>query len=343
MLALLPHGQQFLTAEAKERIQYETSPHALGNVLGNLYSSEQRREMAYALLQLEEGYMENPEATISEVANDLADRARRLDSGFETLVNVDRIRRQLFSKLKDSTSQVNQTTGIGGTVSLTDFAEWIAAQESTSTGLPVLPKLFRAFLSERDAIAALDAYETELTTAMRDISDPETEHWSLNLRDPTTEDFQAHLRALDRLEDRFVNAVEQYWEDRRIVVRDRLLAAATEIIQTNLQQKHDREILSWVPCDTSTGEWTRYHTRRANQLVDRAFPVLTSQSKPGNNTEYALTAFGQFVKALWMYNGAEIPEAQETYNGDLTSFSTTLGLSQDVVETALNEIERAHA
>lgn len=333
MLILLPDIQRFLTVEATKEIQYETSPQLLGHVFGNIYSREQRRKMIYGIIQGEERYSEDPKATIQATADDLTSKVHRLEEGFETLQSANRVRRQIFSKLDDIVKDLAQSTGVVGNVSKVDVGEWIADQTPTESDFPALSKLLHAFLDEQNATDALTAYADELTVALTTVSTPEAKrNWRFNFQEPTAEDFQTHAQALDALESEFTRAVRQYWKNRRILARDRLLAAATQVVKNDLRQKHDRDLLEWMPCNKRRDGWTRYHTRRANRLVDRKLPVLTRQQK-SNTVEYSFSAFGQFVKALWKYDG------QSEYDDHLTAFTMTLDLSDSDIEAALDELE----
>lgn len=70
-------------------------------------------------------------------------------------------------------------------------------------------------------------------------------------------------------------------------------------------------------------------------MVDNWDPsLLVRHPKTGNNAKYDLTPFGQFVKALWEYDNHGV------YEEPLTAFATTLVVSEDIVEAALDQVEQ---
>lgn len=340
VLSLLPDVLRFLTSDAQNQIRNETSPHRLGNVFGRIYSQDQRQEMVYALLQQEEEYGDNPEAAIRKVADQLGNRTSGLETDFETLNTFDRVRRLLFRKLKNEIDDQRRLTGVRGTISQIAVARWIASQESDSTGLGPLPRLFSIIVDDDDATSSLNVYADEIraivATANREGSSQDRPDFDkpIDFQEPAEEDFQVYLRALELLKSEFERAVERYWSDKRIVARDILLSTATETVQGKLPQEQDREILRWVPCQKNREGWSRYYTRRANQMIDMSPPVLEPRRKGDETIGYTLTAFGRFVKAFINHDSAG------NYDGHLIEFTTTLETPESCVEAALDEAAR---
>lgn len=338
MLSLLPDVVRFLTPEAREQIQTETSPYHLAHVLGDLYTPEQRRELMYALVQQEEGYGEDPAATIDEVASALSNRASNLEEDFDVLGTFDRVRRALLAQLGTKINEQRRITGVEGPVSQLAVARWIAEHESGDVDLNPLPRLFTIIFNDEAATSALHAYARELQAAVKRINSEgasENDQRTFEFQSPSSDDFAAHQTALERLEQQFTKAVTAYWDQERLMARDSLLVTATSVIQSRLKQDQDRDILAWVPCKKNEKGWTRYYTRRANRMVETNPPVLSPVRESGDTVGYEPTAFGGFVAALLEYDGTG------EYDGHLTEFTDELGIEENLVDAALDDASRA--
>lgn len=335
----IPDLLDFLGSTTRESIRLQSEPAHVGHGLGLLYP-EQLSELMFGLLlskkrpnETTTEFVDRFNTIFEEVGTDVRQRIQKVQLSQDLSGQFQTFTKTLFEKITRHASATQKLWDVKIRIPVDEFVEWTIEQKG-NTDFDYLPQIFdTAFgitVDDPPPRRFVD-YWNLLTQAAKenDINPPEGGGWDIEYKNPSTRDKELHEAALSALDDELHTATHRFFEEKKVLERDQLLALG---LYSYAKLDHrDKQILDRIPCSNGHDGWTRYDTRRANILTDdRSLPLLSRETIPKHGADekrYEFTPYGRFVHWLTSY-----VDDKESYQAVLRDFLTDA--PEDLVDEA---------
>lgn len=310
ILRLLPELLPFLDTQ---RIRSNVDGAEIGAALGRLLTRDQRRRLAATLVwgeqrpgESDQDFLDRIPGLIDEFGTGLEPMARRVRDARAGVEFLGQISDALLTKFDHHIAQRRKGADVAMAVPVEQVTDW-AEREAHPDEPPAISELLYELHSSwddtvhekvfacRDILLSLGNHRRVPSVRPGNV-DSFDDKWALHFP-PMESDIDQYLAVLDACEQEIAHLVDSYFEAERIAEKDRLVDAAFDVLEG--LSKPGRDLLEWDDLQDSRSDWKGHHTRTANYWAgDRAYPVISTARESGDRREWALTAFGEFVRCL---------------------------------------------